>query len=565
MRFKYVIYWVCAALLHVLPTTVLGQSEGVPSHAFEIPGRHVLKGTLTRAKVSNGFSEHLASGLYRLTYLSETAPAILEVRVNGRAIGRSAPTQPFATILGGRSGEPLDLAPAGLCTSDVAPEEGRCAVEKLHFRLTQTETISIQVFGRPQSPGNFRILVDPLQESPEDSTLGIEGIRTAYLAFGDEARVDSPKSDYVVQLSKGQRIGVLLGSPDFTTAVEVRDSAGNLVASGTGLNEILDPCREARIDRLPKFDPLSQVDSYLTFRGGEDGVYTVRVTGQYRGETGLYVLRTFDVTDSRISVGQMRFGYVGGPNASEFVVDLPSAWQSEGSEITAYSALPVRIELTDEAGESLATSVDGPRGEFVGGLQTLQLSMLHWSSIDLNKVDVARLSKAKLNVTSKEPIPKQYFLIGLGTRWGSCGGGAVEPIAVLYPAVSDFQDQGYPMRAPTLSGTQLEATLYATARNSLRWYFLLQSPDGENKDPETLVSSYARYVPDHVPMSAWFVEFQLAIRVEFSPRSGATRLWTRVERRGYKEKMWHLDTVESAKAQQMLASGIQQAFREWTR
>jgi hypothetical protein len=554
----------CVAVLAVTSAAALAQTESVASNPVNIPGRHTLKGSLTRAAASKSFSEHFDPGLYRLTYLSKTSPAVLELKTQGRLVGRAGPTQPFTTVLSSRTGEPIDLHPMGLCSSDVAAA-GECAIEKIHFHVAQTATILIEVNGIPQSPGVFTILVDPLQEPPAAHTLNTDRIVTSYLAFDINESVDSAQAEFTVELEKGKRFGILLGSPDFTTALEVHNSTGKLVASSSDFNELLDPCKDVKIDRLPKFDPLSQADSYVSFQVNESGTYTVRISPQYRGETGLYILRGFDLTDPTVSAGQLRTGYVGGAQAQEFNVNLPPGWQPAGNEIVVYSPLPVTLELTDEAGKTFGEFVQGRVTDFESGLRPHQLYMLHWGSINLDKIDVARLSKAKIEVKGKENVPDQFFLLGLGTRWGSCGGGAVDPISILYPALKDFQDQGYPIAAPKLSAAQLEAMLYSTARNSLRWYFLLQAPDGEDKDPETLVSSYARYAPDRVPLSAWLVEFQLAIRVQFSVKSGATRLWTRVERRGYKEKQWQLDTTETAKAQQVFAARIEQASREWSK
>jgi hypothetical protein len=564
MRSNNISHWVCVGFLAVLPAVASAQSEGSSATSPQLAGRRELRGALTQTEVHKNFSEQFTAGLYRLTYLSETAPAVVELQAEGKTLGRSAPTQPFATVLGGRSGRPVELKPTGLCTSDVAPED-TCAVGKLHFRVTQSQKLTISVQGLAGSPGDFRILVDRLQEPTETRTLPTDGIVTSYLAFGGKPAVESPQAEFAMQLSKGQRIGVLLGSPDFTTAVEVLDATGKLVASNSDFNGFLDPCREVRIDRLPKFDPLSQSDSYVTFQSNEGGAYTVRVSPRYRTETGLYILRSFDVTDSRITVGQMRTGYVVGTKSPEFAVSLPVGWQSQGNQIIAYSPLPVRVELTDEAGQSLAEATEGKTSKFESGLHPQDLEMLHWSSISLDNVDVTKLANARIRVQAKEPVAEQFFLVGLGTRWGSCGGGAVEPIAVLYPAFGDFRDQGYPVSAPKMSVAELEALLYSTTRAGLRWYFLIQAPEGEDKDPEILVSSYAPYVPDHVSLSELLVEFHVAIRVQFSPTSGATRLWTLVERHGYKERDWHLDVTESAKAQQAFAGRVAQAIGDRTK
>jgi hypothetical protein len=564
MRSNDISRWVCVVALAILPTVAFAQGEGSGAVSRQLPGRRELKGTLTRTNVSKSFSEQFIPGLYRLTYLSETTPAVVEIQADGKTLGQSAPTQPFATVLGGRSGRPVEVKPPGLCSSDVAPEDS-CAVGKLHFRVTQPQKLTIRVQGLAESPGDFRILIDPLQEPTEARSLQTDGIVTSYLAFGDKPVVESPQAEFEMRVSEGQRIGVLLGSPDFTTSIDVLDATGKLVASNSDFNGFLDPCREVRIDRLPKFDPLSQSNSYLTFQSNEGGTYTVKVSPRYRTETGLYILRSFDLTDPRITVGQMRTGYVTGKHSPEFIVSLPVGWQSAGNQIIAYSPLPIRIELTDEAGRSLAESTAGKTGKFESGPHPQNLEMLHWSSISLDTVDVKKLTNARIRVKGEEPVAEQFFLVGLGTGWGSCGGGAVEPIAVLYPAIGDFRDQGYPVSAPRMSVAELEALLYSTTRAGLQWYLLLQAPEGEDKDPARFVSSYARYLPDHVSLSELLVEFHVAIRVDFSSASGATRLWTLVERHGYKEKDWHIDVTESAKAQQAFAGRIRQAIQDRTK
>lgn len=564
MRLNDISRWVCVVALSILPTVVFAQGEGSGTTESQLPGRHELKGILTRTNASKSFSEQFKPGLYRLTYFSETAPAVVELQLDGKTLGHSTPTQPFATVLGGRSGRPIEVTPPGLCSSDVAPED-TCAVEKLHFRLTQAQKLTISVHGATESPGDFRILVDPLQELPQARSLPTDGIVTSYLAFGDKPIVASPQAEFEMQVSKGQRIGVLLGSPDFTTSLEVLDATGKLIASNSDFNSFFDPCQKVRIDRLPQFNPLSQSNSYLTFQSNEGGAYTLRVSPRYRTETGLYILRGFDVTDPRITVGQMRTGYVVGKQSPEFTVSLPVDFHLQGNQIIAYSPLPIHVELTDEAGRSLAEPTEGKAAKFESGAHPQVLEMLHWSSISLDTIDAKKLASARIRVAAKEPIAEQFFIVGLGAGWGSCGGGAVEPIAVLYPAIGDFRDQGYPVRAPRMSVAELEALLYSTTRAGLQWYLLLEAPEGEDKDPAQFVSSYARYVPDHVSLSELLVEFHVAIRVDFSSASGAARLWTLVERHGYKEKNWHIDVTESAKAQQAFAGRISQALQDRTK
>jgi len=551
------------AIIPIFSHVSWAQEQG-SSNLTQITGRKELRGTFTDKVVRKTFSDQLVPGLYRLTYLSESSPAVVTVQTeDGQLIGRSAPTAPLATVLSGR-GRPVERKPPGLCTSDVAPEEA-CAGEKVHFRITQLQKLVISVEGLPQSPGDFTVLLDPLKDQPETHSLPVKTTITAYLAFGSESAGKGPQAEFALELSKGQRVGILGASPDFTTVLELFDQKGNLVASNSDFNGLLDPCREVQIDHLPKFDPLSQSNSYFAYQSNSGGTFKVRISPRYRTETGLYILRSFDVTEPAITTNQMRTGFVSGQQSSEFMVNLPPGWKPEGSQIVAYSSLPIHIELTDAQGQNLAQSSESKTNDFVSGRQLQNLDMLHSSSIALDTIDPARLATSRIRVTSKEPVADQFFLVGLATRWGSCGGGAVEPITILYPAVSDFTDQGYPLTAPKMSVAEIEVLLYSAARNGLRWYFLLQGTGVPDKDPQVLISSYARYLPERSSITELLVEFQVAVRVQYSPATGAARFWTRVERHGYKEKDWHADAPESAKAQQALATQIEQALRGRTK
>ena len=95
---------------------------------------------------------------------------------------------------------------------------------------------------------------------------------------------------------------------------------------------------------------------------------------------------------------------------------------------------------------------------------------------------------------------------------------------------------------------QFEALLYSVARRSMNWYFLLQSPDGDQHDPVDFISNYAHFDPARVPITSYLVDYQIALRAQVSPNTGTIRVWTRVERRGFKEKSWQFDLSESAQA-----------------
>jgi hypothetical protein len=526
------------------------QIEG-PGPKPTIAGRRLLAGTLTPALPSKTFSATLTPGLYRLTYLSASAPAVLQVSVDGVLVGSAAHFQPFATVMrlvNGQLKGTVDLAPTGLCSSDVAGD-GDCAGQKLHFRLMRQSVVSVKVTGRPAKAASFQLLLDPLQTAPVPVELSVNNVFNAYLAFGESAPTAPPLASYRLRMAAGQRVGILIGSPDFTSTVEARSLSGTLIAANSGFNELLDPCREVRIDRLPKFDPYSQTDSYIAIEALEETTYTINVRPRFAGESGLFILRTFDITDPKIEPKQMRLGYLGqGPN--EFVVSIPAGWQSGGSRIAGYSSVPISVVLKDASGRTLATSVNQPRDPVQPGVQTSQLSLMQATAIDLDSIEPAALAGARIEVKTVYDTPGQFFLIGFAAEWGSCGGGAVDPVAVIYPMPSDFSDRGYPLAAPQKPLAVFEAIMYDVARSDLKWNLLLQAAGNDQKDPADLISNYVRLVPDQASISSLLVDYQVAVRAQFSPTTGATRLWTRVERRGFKEKDWHVDVAETAKAQQ---------------
>jgi hypothetical protein len=386
--------------------------------------------------------------------------------------------------------------------------------------------------------------------------LQVNAILNAYLASGGDTTAKSgPTDEYHLELRKGQRIGILVGSPDFTSVIDARMSDGTVVAENSGFNEFLDPCREVRIDRLPKFDPYSQTDSYITLDPESDTSYTIRVQARYPGETGLYILRTFDLSDPKIEPGQMRSGVLK-RRMREFTVSVPPGWKPDGNRITAYSALPVTVVLKDAAGQPLAKAAPQPRDAVQQGVQTSQLSLMYSSVIDLDPIPAVSLSNARIEVAGIDDLPNQMFLVGLAANWGSCGGGAIDPLATTYPPLAEFRDRGYPVEAVRSPLEKFEALLYSVARGSLKWYFLLQSPGGDQSDPTDLVSNYVRFVPDHVALTDLLVDYEVAVRIQFSSGSGAARVWTRVQRRGYKEKLWQLDLALTAKTQQLFADQL---------
>ena len=170
----------------------------------------------------------------------------------------------------------------------------------------------------------------PFRPLLAEEDLQVNAVFNAYLASGGGTTPNSvPTGEYHLHLTKGQRIGILVGSPDFTSVIDARTQDGTVVAENSGFNELLDPCREVRIDRLPKFDPYSQTDSYITLDPGSDTSYFIRVQARYPSETGLYILRTFDLSDPKIEPGQMRSGVLS-RRMREFTVSVPPGWKPEG-------------------------------------------------------------------------------------------------------------------------------------------------------------------------------------------------------------------------------------------
>jgi len=536
---------------------LFAQEEGPGPSAAPV-GRRQFSGTLAPNQPSKTFSLSLQPGLYRLAYFSKTAPATLEVTTGGIVLATAGPTQPFTTIMkivNGRLQKTIDLPPTGLCTSDIA-QAGDCALEKLHLRLEKTATISVKVSGRPVSVAPFKVVFDPLQTLPASDTIAIGKIDTNYLSYADTRPNAPPVTSYKLRVAKGQRVGVLLGSPDFMPLLEVRDSTGKLVAANSNFNELFDPCAKVRIDRLPPFDPLSQAASYLTLEPPDvDTEYTVNVKARNPGETGLYILRISNLPDLAIAPQQMRSGTLS-PQPISYSLALLPYWRGLGPEIAAYSFVPVSVTLRDKTGRSLATSEAHTPQPFQRGVQASQLSMMYSATIDLTNFEDATLSESHVEVSGSQDTSGQFYLVGLAAAWGSCGGGAIDPIAVTFPAASDFKDVGFALPETKRTVSQFEAQLYDAARRNLNWYFLLEATNGEKSDPTELVSNYVRFVPAHPSFTTWLVDYQLAIRAQFSPSTGATKIWTRVERRGYKEKQWTLDLTETARSQQQLVESL---------
>ena len=107
------------------------------------------------AQPARTFTVKLAPGLYRLQPISAVLPAVLQISVDGVAIGLASPTQPFATVMrivNDRLQGTTDLPPTGLCSSDVSTD-GVCAGQKFHFRLTHKGAVSIKVTARPKGAG----------------------------------------------------------------------------------------------------------------------------------------------------------------------------------------------------------------------------------------------------------------------------------------------------------------------------------------------------------------------------------------------------------------------------
>src|SRR5579872_1030254 len=90
------------AIIPIFSHVSWAQEQG-SSNLTQITGRKELRGTFTDKVVRKTFSDQLVPGLYRLTYLSESSPAVVTVQTeDGQLIGRSAPTAPLATVLSGR-------------------------------------------------------------------------------------------------------------------------------------------------------------------------------------------------------------------------------------------------------------------------------------------------------------------------------------------------------------------------------------------------------------------------------------------------------------------------------
>ena len=541
-------------------TALSAQEEG-PGRSSAPPGRRQLTGTLAASQPTKTFSLNLEPGLYRLAYFSKTAPAVLQVISGGTVMATSGPTRPFTTIMkivNGRLQKTLDLAPTGLCTSDITLA-GDCALEKLHFELTKAATVSVKISGKPQSVAAFKLFFDPLQKPPSPETIAIGTLSTNYLSYTDNSSHEPPAASFKLPVTRGQRVGVLFGSPDFSGTLEVRNSSGNLVASNSGFNEFFDPCAKVRIDRLPPFDPLSQAASYLTIDPSEEDLtYTISVRARNAGETGLYILRTFNLPDLSIAPQQMRSGTFG-PRPASFSLALLPYWRSLGPQISAYSLVPVSVTLRDKTGHELAVSEAHNPQSFQQGVQANQLSMMYSATLDISGFDDATLSDSHVEVRGGEGSTGQFYLVGLAAPWGACGGGAVDPIAVIFPNPSDFKDVGFALPDAKHTLSEFEALLYTAARRNLNWYFLLQATNGEKRDPTELVSNYVRFVPAHASLTALLVDYQLAVRAQFSPSTGTTKIWTRVERRGFKEKQWTLDLTETAKSQQLLVESFKQS------
>jgi hypothetical protein len=473
------------------------------------------------------------------------------------SFGSAAPARPMTTIMrivNAQMQKTIDLPPTGLCSPDVAQDQD-CAGQKLHFRVTEPAAISIDISGDPKAVSPFQLLLDPIAIPQPDDQMAISKVYTSYLAFDDRTPTRSPVAKYHLSLSRGQRVGVLFGSPDFGGMLEIRDSHGGLVAQNGGFNEFFDPCDKVRIDRLPAVDPLSQADSYVTFEASDDMNYEVVVRARNTGETGLYIVRTFDLKDSAIEPERMRSGVLRHIPAQFSLLLLPH-WRALGPQVTAYSPLPISITLKDSSGRSLLNSGTATKPDIKTGLQPSQLSMLYSATLDLDPLDDTTISNSHIEVAGIDPPDGQFFLVGLAASWGSCGGGAVDPIAVVYPQKSDFKDVGFPLTGSKAPLSQFEALLYSVARRKMNWYFLLQSPDGDQIDPVDLISNYAHFEPEHVPITAYLVDYQIALRAQFSPNIGTIRVWTRVERKGFKENLWQFDLSESARAQQRLADTL---------
>ncbi len=150
--------------------TAHGQDEGI-GHKISIPGRRELLGTISPSRKTKTFVVNLDSGLYRITYFSNTSPAIVQVSENAVSFGSAGPARPMTTImqiLNGQLQKTIDLPPTGLCSSDVARDQN-CAGQKLHFRVGAPAAVSIEVSGVPKTVSSFRLLLDPITfPQPDD-------------------------------------------------------------------------------------------------------------------------------------------------------------------------------------------------------------------------------------------------------------------------------------------------------------------------------------------------------------------------------------------------------------
>lgn len=550
----------CLAIATVSCAPARGQEEESAA-PISVPGRQVLSGTISPRQANKIFVVKLNAGLYRVTYFSSTGAAIVRVSENGSVLGAAAPVRPQATIMhivGGQLSKTIDLPPTGMCSSDLAKDD-RCAGQKLHFQLSKSATISIEVSGVPRVPIPFRLVLDPLKFPLATDQLALKQVYTAYLAFDETPPSSDLKAVYHLALSRGQRVGIFFGSPDFGGSLEVRDSKGIEVAANAGFNEFLDPCTKVRIDRLPAFSPLSEATSYVTFESSEDSNYEITVRPRNTGETGLFIVRTFDLTDLGLEPERMRSGVLRNAPANFSLVLLPH-WRELGSQVIVYSPLPVSLALKDVSGKVVLSSSTRIPPDIKTGLQPTQLSMLYSAIIDLGPLDEATISASHVEITGADTPSGQFFLVGFSAFWGSCGGGAVDPIAVVYPAKGDFKDIGFPLSGSNIPLTQFEAEIYSVARRTMDLYFLLQAPDGDQREPVELVSNYTHFEPKHLPISSYLVDYQIALRAQISSSLGTFRVWTRVERRGFKEKQWQLDIAESAHAQQQFVDALRAAL-----
>ena len=102
------------------------------------------------------------------------------------------------------------------------------------------------------------------------------------------------------------------------------------------------------------------------------------------------------------------------------------------------------VVLKDATGQPLASAAPQPRDSMQNGVQTSQLSLMYSSVIDLDPIPAASLSNARIEVAGADDLPYQMFLVGLAANWGSCGGGAIDPLATTYPPLAEFRGPGLP-------------------------------------------------------------------------------------------------------------------------